>query len=539
MTIASTMTAESAAPQTPLPPLPVNMAARLAALGVLVAVADWLFFGATHLKPGLSLAIYATAVAGALLGCAAAERAGSRHGRWAGIATALAAVAPLVETISLLSLLVALTLLAVTALLANGMTRNGLASWAAAVGMFLVAALARLPIDLVRWRQAAMRMHRSAPRAARFLVWVMPLSLTLVFLLLFAEANPLIEQTLEAIDLIWLIEQIDVPRLVFWGAMALASWPFLKPWLPAPRPRNTPPAAKQAGDTLPAQVSVLFGPEAITRALASFNLLFALQSMMDIAYLWGGVALPDGMTYAQYAHRGAYPLVVTALLAAAFVLAAMRPGSATSRDRLIRILVYAWVAQNVLLVVSSILRLDLYVSVYSLTYWRVAAFVWMLLVACGLCLVMARIALGQSNEWLVSVNIGVAAAVLYGCTFINFAAIIANWNVDQALHAPRANRQSVDVYYLASLGPQALPASRRLLSSDYPLTKEERIHLGNCVVYWKERLTLEQGQWRSWSWRGWRLDNAAVAEAPARTDNATTESARPATGPKASRTAPR
>ena len=66
-----------------------------------------------------------------------------------------------------------------------------------------------------------------------------------------------------------------------------------------------------------------------------------VQTVLDAAYLWGGVALPDGMTYASYAHRGAYPLIVTALLAAGFVLAAMRPGSATSNDPLIRRLVYA------------------------------------------------------------------------------------------------------------------------------------------------------------------------------------------------------
>ncbi len=96
------------------------------------------------------------------------------------------------------------------------------------------------------------------------------------------------------------------------------------------------------------------------------------------------------MTHAAYAHRGAYPLIVTALLAAACRLITMRPGSETSGDRLIRALVYLWTAQNIVLVISSILRLDLYVSIYSLTYWRVAAFIWMGLVAVGLVLIMAR-----------------------------------------------------------------------------------------------------------------------------------------------------
>ena len=101
-----------------------------------------------------------------------------------------------------------------------------------------------------------------------------------------------------------------------------------------------------------------FGEAVILRSLVVFNLMFAVQTSMDIAYLWRGVALPDGMSYASYAHRGAYPLILTALLAASFVIAAMRPGSAAERAPVIRALVFLWIAQNVVLVVSSMLRLD-------------------------------------------------------------------------------------------------------------------------------------------------------------------------------------
>ena len=125
----------------------------------------------------------------------------------------------------------------------------------------------------------------------------------------------------------------------------------------------------------------LFGVRAISRSLILFNTLFALQSTLDLAYLWGGASLPDGMSHAEYAHRGAYPLIVTALLAAGFVLIAMRPGGPAEHSRLIRPLVLVWTAQNILLVVSSIFRLDLYVAAYSLTYLRLAAFIWMVLVA--------------------------------------------------------------------------------------------------------------------------------------------------------------
>ncbi len=60
----------------------------------------------------------------------------------------------------------------------------------------------------------------------------------------------------------------------------------------------------------------MFGRSAILNSLILFNALFAVQTILDLIYLWGGVRLPDGLSYAEYAHRGAHPLIATALLAA-------------------------------------------------------------------------------------------------------------------------------------------------------------------------------------------------------------------------------
>ena len=75
-----------------------------------------------------------------------------------------------------------------------------------------------------------------------------------------------------------------------------------------------------------------FGFTTILRSLILFNLLFAVQTALDVIYLWGNAKLPDDITYASYAHRGAYPLILTALLAAGFVLAAMRPGGPAEKS---------------------------------------------------------------------------------------------------------------------------------------------------------------------------------------------------------------
>src|SRR5262249_9404794 len=144
-------------------------------------------------------------------------------------------------------------------------------------------------------------------------------------------------------------------------------------------------------------------------------------------------------------------------MAGGFVLAAMQPGSSVARSSLIRALVFLWIGQNVLLVLSSILRLDLYVEVYSLTELRCAAFVWMLLVAAGLVLIVVRIVLDHTNRWLVWANATVLALALYARGLGDLSGAIADFNVMHSRQVTGTG-QPVDVAYLCGLGPAALPA---------------------------------------------------------------------------------
>ena len=131
------------------------------------------------------------------------------------------------------------------------------------------------------------------------------------------------------------------------------------------------------------------------------SLLFLFQNVLDIEYLWSGAALPSGMTYAEYAHRGAYPLIATTLLAGLLTLITFGRQCTGPVWKQARILVYIWLVQNVFLVASSLLRLWKYISVYSLTELRVAAAFWMLLVACGLCLILYKVWKNKDLAWLV------------------------------------------------------------------------------------------------------------------------------------------
>jgi Domain of unknown function (DUF4173) len=328
-----------------------------------------------------------------------------------------------------------------------------------------------------------------------------------VFLLLFVSANPLISLWLSETATRLPAASLDILRLLFWIGMIFIVWPFL--YVKSKRFSLFDPMAVASSTPSIEPSRILFGPAAILRSLALFNVLFAVQSALDIAYLWAGVSLPNGMTYAAYAHQGAYPLIATALLAAGFVLAALRRGGEAEQIKPIRVLIVIWIAQNILLVTSSMLRLDLYVAAYSLTMLRFAAFVWMLLVAAGLALILVRIALRRPNRWLVGANGCTLAFALYVSSLINVPYVIAIYNVEHCREVSGEGTR-LDVPYLVSLGPQAVPAIDRYLE----LRRANKQGIGfTNLDYGYRQLELQMQKenraslhdWRSWSFRAERL----------------------------------
>lgn len=468
----------------------------------LTAASDFLLF---RQPANISLFVFAALVAAAMIGLH--SRAPIPGPLAAKMMLAAVALLPLAENVSPLSVAASTLGLSVLALSMSGRLRSGPMNVLRRVVAFLFAVPFALLRDISRLRAPARR--GKTLHFGRLAIWTIPIVLGAVFVILFGIANPVIGYWMSLLDLWAFLELLDIWRLTFWVVVVALVWAFLRPRLPSwffPRRAAAPAAVvapETAAKTATALEQALFGKAAILRALVVFNVLFAVQTVLDGAYLWGGVQLPAGLTYAGYAHRGAYALIVTALLAAIFVLVALRPGSETSADRRVRTLVYLWSAQNVVLVVSSILRLDLYVGIYSLTYWRVAAFIWMGLVATGIVLIMARIALENSNEWLLGANLLTLSTVLYASCFINFAAIIGHYNVTHSSEMSGGGL-NLDWLYLNSLGPAGIPATDLFLDQ----SGEQATDVG--TILWARnteaaRFIDSQQNWRAWSFRNWRL----------------------------------
>ena len=338
--------------------------------------------------------------------------------------------------------------------------------------------------------------------------WFLPIVLSCVFIALFVNANPIMTQWFSGINFIAILEAFSLWRVLFWLVAAAVIFSVIRPKL---KPlRKKPLAESSFKKTKPMGFAEwAFTKEAVLRSLVIFNLMFAFQTLMDVDYLWAGGALPEGISYAQYAQKGAYPLIVTALLAAVFVLISQNAGREVSGSKTVRALIYTWVAQNIMLVISSIYRTGLYVEVYALTYLRVAAFIWMGLVVCGLCLIIVRSVLGKSNTWLINSNIITLLAVLYVTSFVNIGGMIANYNVAHSREVSGTGIQ-LDTHYLEHrIGSAAISALIKY--SQYGKVHDRVLYMDNIgerfdtIDEMISELRLNMDDWRFWTYSEYRL----------------------------------
>jgi hypothetical protein len=458
---------------------------KLISVIVLVALGDWLFWQAQY---GIgNLGFYGLAILAALLISRPATLK-SGVGLIASAATALYCLAIILD-IGVVSAFFFVTALSVAALAPYATKLTDGWQWFWRLVLHGVMSAFNPFIDAVGLRKvAARRGPRKAGIRAAVSLLALPIVGGAIFFALFVQANPVLEKIVAQ----WKLPPLDevlVIRVILWTIVAGLLWSVLRPW------RN------KGKKGAVAQVEVVSPPALLTISLASiqlslivFNAIFAMQNGMDLAFMSSLVPLPEDMTLAQYAHRGAYPLVATAILAGLFVLVMLHPDSVAARDKTARLLVIVWIIQNVILVASSMIRTWDYVDAYSLTQFRIAALAWMVLVGLGLALICWRMLAGKSGGWLINTNLLTTGVMLTAFCFIDTAGLAARWNV---IHAKEVGGRGVnlDLCHMSGLGAEAILPLMSLEAQ--PLPEAFRIRVKSVREKEQEQAQrwMEQGGW--------------------------------------------
>ncbi|MEV6928373.1 DUF4173 domain-containing protein [Dactylosporangium sp. NPDC051485] len=193
--------------------------------------------------------------------------------------------------------------------------------------------------------------------------------------------------------------------------------------------------------------------------------LFVLFVAVQLTVLFGDrgyVMRTVGLTFAQYARKGFWQLLVITLLTLLVMGVTARKAPRASRaDRSLLRLVLGLLALCSLVVVGSALwRMNVYEQAYGFTRLRVfvSAFELWLGGLFGLVLLAGLAGAGRRATWLGRAAAGLWVVTLLGLAVLNPDRFIAAHNVD------RANASNSDIWYLRSLSADAAPELDRLPS---------------------------------------------------------------------------
>lgn len=168
------------------------------------------------------------------------------------------------------------------------------------------------------------------------------------------------------------------------------------------------------------------------------NILLLIVNSLDINFLFIDRRLPLNITYSQFVHQGIGALIVSVIIAIIIILFYFRGAlNFYEKSKAIKLLAYCWIIQNAFMLISTMSKNSLYVNVYGLTYKRIGVYIYLLLTLIGLTTTFIKILKFKTNIYLFRINGWLFYAVLVISSFINWDAIITNFNITSAQYTQR------------------------------------------------------------------------------------------------------
>ncbi|MEI6137722.1 MAG: DUF4173 domain-containing protein [Mariniphaga sp.] len=180
------------------------------------------------------------------------------------------------------------------------------------------------------------------------------------------------------------------------------------------------------------------------------NLLLLFLNLIDFNYLFLKGELPKGITYSDYVHSGVGAIIVSIILAIALIIYYFRGQiNFDPKSKIIKTLVYFWIAQNMILILMAAFKNQLYIEAYSLTFLRIGVYYYLGFSILGLLLTLYKIYYQKDTWFLFRSNpFGFYILLVLSCA-INWGTLVTNYNL--------INSKEVDLDYIESIGFENYP----------------------------------------------------------------------------------
>lgn len=192
---------------------------------------------------------------------------------------------------------------------------------------------------------------------------------------------------------------------------------------------------------------------------APIALMYIVFSAIQIVYLFvGGMQLPEGVTYAEYARKGFFQLLFVCAINLVLVLVIQKY---FRENLMLKILLLVISGCTFVMTASSACRMVLYITAYQLTFLRVFVLVALAVIALLLVGIVAKIL--ASGFPLFRYGIAVVCVVYLAFSFSHVDYFIASYNLSHPVASEWDGTKRVDYGYLYKLSTDAAPAIERYI----------------------------------------------------------------------------
>lgn len=430
--------------------LPISWREIVSALLIVVA-ADIVFYR----QPGHAGTAAFLAIVPCLLWFGAPRRTNSL-GTWIAAVLLLALSARMAWNGSVIAAMVGAFLVSAFALSLAGQRPHILETVAFACQTFSSGCLGLLTYSRATAEQLASR------RMPRWINYLLPLAVTLVFGAIFILANPsLVKLFSEGSEQLLLrirdwLSLFSIFEMVFWLLVACVAVGLLRPalknamWDDLQRPITTRHA------TMPADEKASTLIPAFRNTLIAVVTLFAIYLIFEIRTLWFR-EFPPGFHYSGYAHEGAAWLtcalaLVTALLSLIFRGGVLHDAQLSGLKKL----AWLWSAESFVLAIAVYNRLFIYIGFNGMTRMRTIGLLGITCVVVGLIFVVRKINGHHGFVWLLRRQLLTVAAAVYLYVLLPVDWLVMRYNVQRIVAGDPVPSVQISVHPIDAEGWLAL-----------------------------------------------------------------------------------
>jgi len=244
---------------------------------------------------------------------------------------------------------------------------------------------------------------------------------------------------------------------------------------------------------------LFFDPVILLTILVLINVIYAVFSVIQFAYLFGGSSfvLPSSYTYAEYARRGFFELVVVSIINFGILLFGIVFVKKENKKifTAIRAFLTLLVVFTFVLLASAFYRMLVYEQAYGFTYLRV--FVQTFMIMLFFLSIVNIIYIWYSKIPIIKSYFIISLAIYIIMNFANVDVIIAKNNINGYYETGQ-----IDMDYLKGLSYDAVPEIQKLLVSvkDSSDPYEKQIAEDIIEDFEEKKIKLEgQKSWQSFN----------------------------------------